>query len=112
MLKEFEYKNIEQVPKVVKISINRGLGEAGKNEKQLNNSLQEIALITGQKPLLNKARQSVAGFKIRDGMPVGGSVTLRKEKMYNFLGKLIHIVLPRIRDFRGINQNGFGLGDY
>jgi len=113
MIKDFGYKNIEQVPKITKISINRGLGEASKNTKELENSLQEIALITGQKPVLNKARKSVAGFKIRDGMPVGGSVTLRNEQMYNFLTKLINIVLPRIRDFRGINPNGFdGRGNY
>lgn len=113
MTKEFGYQNIEQVPKVVKISINRGLGEASKNSKELDYSLKEIAIITGQKPTLNKARKSVAGFKIREDMPVGGSVTLRREQMYNFLAKLIHIVLPRIRDFRGINPDGFdGRGNY
>ena len=113
MVTEFGYKNIEQVPKVVKISVNRGLGEASKNSKELDASLNEIALITGQQPTLNKARKSVAGFKIRDGMPVGGSVTLRKEQMYTFLTKFINIVLPRIRDFRGVNPNGFdGRGNY
>jgi large subunit ribosomal protein L5 len=113
MIKDFGYKNIEQVPKVVKISVNRGLGEASKNSKELENSLKEIATITGQQPTTNKARKSVAGFKIRDGMPVGGSVTLRKAQMYTFLTKLINIVLPRIRDFRGINPNGFdGRGNY
>ena len=113
MIKSFDYKNVEQVPKIVKISINRGLGEASKNSKELDASLKEIAIVTGQKPCLNKARKSVAGFKIRDGMPVGGSVTLRNEQMYNFLAKFIHIVLPRIRDFRGINSNGFdGRGNY
>jgi len=113
MINEFGYKNIEQVPKVIKISVNRGLGEASKNSKELDASLQEIAVITGQQPTLNKARKSVAGFKIRDGMPVGGSVTLRKEQMYTFLAKFIHIVLPRIRDFRGITPNGFdGRGNY
>jgi large subunit ribosomal protein L5 len=113
MIKDFGYKNIEQVPKVVKISVNRGLGEASKNSKELDASLQEIAVITGQQPMVNKARKSVAGFKIRDGMPVGGSVTLRKGQMYTFLTKLIHIVLPRIRDFRGISPNGFdGRGNY
>jgi large subunit ribosomal protein L5 len=113
MIKEFGYKNIEQVPKVVKISVNRGLGEAFKNSKELEISLQEIAVITGQSPIIKKARKSVAGFKIRDGMPVGGSVTLRKKQMYTFLSKLIHIVLPRIRDFRGISSNGFdGRGNY
>jgi large subunit ribosomal protein L5 len=113
MIKDFGYKNIEQVPKVVKISVNRGLGEASKNSKELEASLREIAVITGQKPTVNKARKSVAGFKIREDMPVGGSVTLRKEQMYTFLTKLIHIVFPRIRDFRGINSDGFdGRGNY
>jgi large subunit ribosomal protein L5 len=113
MLKEFNYQNIEQVPKLTKISINRGLGEASKNSKELEHSLKEIAIISGQQPVLNRARKSVAGFKIREEMPVGGSVTLRREQMYNFLTKLIHIVLPRIRDFRGINPNGFdGRGNY
>jgi len=113
MIKDFGYTNIEQVPKVIKISVNRGLGEASKNSKELEASLQEIAVITGQQPTTNKARKSVAGFKIRDGMPVGGSVTLRNEQMYTFLTKLINIVFPRIRDFRGINPNGFdGRGNY
>ena len=113
MIKDFDYKNIEQVPKIVKISINRGLGEASKNSKELDASIKEIATITGQKPTVNKARKSVAGFKIRDGMPVGISVTLRQDRMYAFLERLIHIVLPRIRDFRGISPNGFdGRGNY
>ena len=107
------YKNIEQVPKIVKISVNRGIGEAAKNSKELDASVQEMALIVGQQPMINKARKSVAGFKIRDGMSVGSSVTLRKAQMYTFLTKLIHIVLPRIRDFRGIDPNGFdGRGNY
>lgn len=113
MMKEFGYTNIEQVPKVVKISVNRGLGEAAKNSKEFDVSLQEIAIITGQQPVVNKAKKSVAGFKIRDGMPIGASVTLRKEQMYTFLRKLVHIVLPRIRDFRGISPNAFdGRGNY
>jgi large subunit ribosomal protein L5 len=113
MIEAFGYKNIEQVPKIVKISVNRGIGEAAKNSKELDASIQEMALIVGQKPLINKARKSVAGFKIRDGMSVGSSVTLRKVQMYTFLTKLIHIVLPRIRDFRGIDPNGFdGRGNY
>ena len=113
LIEEFGYKNIEQVPKLVKISVNRGVGEASKNSKELDSSLEELTLIVGQAPTINKASKSVAGFKIRDGMPIGTSVTLRKEQMYNFLTKLIHIVLPRIRDFRGINPNGFdGRGNY
>lgn len=110
---ELGYKNIEQVPKLVKISVNRGIGEASKNSKDLDSSIDELGIIVGQKPIKNKASKSIAGFKIRDGMVIGTSVTLRKEQMYTFLAKLIHIVLPRIRDFRGINPNGFdGHGDY
>jgi large subunit ribosomal protein L5 len=113
LVQSFGYKNIEQVPKIVKISVNRGLGEASKNSKELDVSIKEIATITGQQPIVNKARKSVAGFKIRDGMPVGISVTLRQDRMYAFLERLIHIVLPRIRDFRGISPNGFdGRGNY
>ena len=113
LVQNFGYKNIEQVPKIVKISVNRGLGEASKNSKELDVSIKEIATITGQQPIVNKARKSVAGFKIRDGMPVGISVTLRQDRMYAFLERLIHIVLPRIRDFRGISPNGFdGRGNY
>jgi|TARA_B110000046_G_scaffold5158_1_gene5454 large subunit ribosomal protein L5 len=113
MIEEFGYKNIEQVPKIVKISVNRGIGEASKNSKELDSSVNEMSLIVGQKPTVNKAKKSVAGFKIRDGMSIGASVTLRQERMYTFLTKLIHIVLPRIRDFRGINANGFdGRGNY
>ena len=113
LIEEFGYKNIEQVPKLIKISVNRGVGEAAKNSKELDSSLDELILIVGQRPTINKATKSVAGFKIRDGMAIGTSVTLRKDQMYTFLTKLIHIVLPRIRDFRGINPNGFdGRGNY
>ena len=113
LINDFGYKNVEQVPKVIAVSINRGFGEAAKNSKELDISLKELAIVTGQQPIVNNARKSVAGFKIRDGMPVGLSVTLRNEKMYDFLARLIHIVLPRIRDFRGISPNGFdGRGNY
>ena len=113
MIEEFGYKNIEQVPKLVKISVNRGIGEASKNAKELEASMEEMAFIVGQKPMVNKSKKSVAAFKIRDGMSIGASVTLRKDQMYNFLTKLIHIVLPRIRDFRGIDPNSFdGRGNY
>jgi large subunit ribosomal protein L5 len=113
LIKEFGYKNIEQVPKLVKVSINRGVGEAAKNSKELDSCVQEIATIAGQQPTLNKAKKSVAGFKIRDGMIVGTSVTLRKERMYTFLTKIINVVLPRLRDFKGITPNGFdGRGNY
>ena len=109
----FNYKNIEEVPKILKISVNRGLGEGSRNSKELDLSLKEVSTIAGQQPTINKAKKSIAGFKIRDGMPVGTSVTLRKEKMYAFLERLIHIVLPRIRDFRGIDPNSFdGRGNY
>ena len=113
LIKDFNYKNIEQVPKITAISINRGFGEAAKNSKELDISLKELAIVTGQQPVINKARKSVAGFKIRDGVPIGLSVTLRNERMYDFLARLIHIVLPRIRDFRGISPYGFdGRGNY
>ena len=113
LIEEFGYKNIEQVPKIVKISVNRGIGEAAKNSKELDASVQEMTLIVGQQPIVNKSKKSVAGFKTRDGMSIGASVTLRKDQMYTFLTKLIHIVLPRIRDFRGISPNGFdGRGNY
>jgi len=107
------YNNIEQVPKIIKISINRGIGEVTKNKKELSENTNELATISGQQPRLNKARKSIAGFKIRDGMIVGTSVTLRKIQMYMFLAKLIHIVLPRIRDFRGVSPDSFdGCGNY
>jgi large subunit ribosomal protein L5 len=113
MVKEFGYKNIEQVPKIVKISVNRGIGEASKNAKELDASVAELSLIVGQQPTINQSSKSIAGFKIRDGMSIGASVTLRRAQMYTFLTKLIHIVLPRIRDFRGISPNGFdGRGNY
>jgi large subunit ribosomal protein L5 len=113
MIEEFGYKNIEQVPKLVKISVNRGIGEASKNSKELDASVQEMTLMIGQQPTINKATKSVAGFKIREGMSIGANVTLRQDQMFNFLTKLIHIVLPRIRDFRGISPNGFdGRGNY
>lgn len=113
LLEEFGYKNIEQVPKIVKISINRGVGEAAKNSKDMDSSCDELLLIVGQQPKRNTARKSIAGFKIRDGMAIGASVTLRKDRMFTFLTKLIHIVLPRIRDFRGISVTSFdGCGNY
>ena len=113
LISTFDYKNIEQVPKILKVSVNRGLGEGSRNAKELDACVKELAVIAGQQPTLNIAKKSIAGFKIRDGMPVGTSVTLRKEKMYSFLERLIHIVLPRIRDFRGISAEGFdGRGNY
>ena len=113
LMEQFKYKNIQEVPKVTKITINRGLGDASKNNKALENSIQELALITGQQPVITKARKSIAGFKIRDGMSIGVAVVLRKKMMYSFLEKLIHLNLPRIRDFKGISVKSFdGRGNY
>ena len=113
LMERFQYKNIHEVPKITKITVNRGLGEASKNNKALDISLQELASITGQQPIITKARKSIAGFKIRDGMPVGIAVTLRKQIMYAFLERFIHLSLPRIRDFKGISIKGFdGRGNY
>lgn len=110
---EFGYQNIHQVPRLVKITVNRGLGEASQNAKALESSLNEIAIITGQKPVVTRAKKAIAGFKIRQGMPVGVMVTLRSERMYSFLNRLIHLALPRIRDFRGISPRSFdGRGNY
>nr|BDA97782.1 ribosomal protein L5 [Rhodomonas sp. NIES-698] len=113
LMETFEYKNIHEVPKITKISINRGLGEASRNNKALESSIQELAMISGQQPIVTKAKKSVAGFKIRDGMPVGITVTLRSKLMYSFLERLIHLSLPRIRDFKGISVELFdGRGNY
>ncbi len=113
LMEQFKYKNIHEVPKVTKIVINRGLGEASKNNKALENSVKEIALITGQQPVITKARKSVAGFKIREGVPVGIAVTLRKNLMYSFLERFTNLALPRIRDFKGISIKSFdGRGNY
>jgi large subunit ribosomal protein L5 len=112
-MEQFKYENIHEVPKITKIVINRGLGEASRNNKALENSVKEIALITGQQPVVTKARKSVAGFKIREGVPVGIAVTLRKNLMYSFLERFINLALPRIRDFKGISIKSFdGRGNY
>lgn len=113
LMEQFKYGNIHQVPKVVKITINRGLGEASSNAKALESSLAEIATIAGQKPVVTRAKKAIAGFKIRQGMPVGMMVTLRGDRMYAFLDRLISLALPRIRDFRGISPKSFdGRGNY
>lgn len=113
LTERFEYKNIHQVPKLVKVTVNRGLGEASQNAKALESSLAEIAVITGQKPVVTRAKKSIAGFKLRQGMPVGIMVTLRSDRMYAFLERLINLALPRIRDFRGVSPNSFdGRGNY
>ncbi|MEN9207558.1 MAG: 50S ribosomal protein L5 [Gloeomargarita sp. GMQP_bins_120] len=113
LMQEFNYTNVHQVPKLVKVTINRGLGEASQNAKALESSIQEISLITGQRPVVTRAKKAIAGFKIRKGMPVGLMVTLRGDRMYSFLERLIHLALPRIRDFRGISPKSFdGRGNY
>lgn len=113
LITQFAYTNVHQVPKVIKVSVNRGLGEAAQNAKSLEASLSEIALITGQKPVVTRAKKAIAGFKIRQGMPVGIMVTLRGERMYAFLDRLINLTLPRIRDFRGVSPKSFdGRGNY
>ena len=113
LLNEFKYKNVHEIPKIVKITLNRGLGEATQNSKALENSIKEFTIITGQKPIITRSKKSIAGFKIRENVPIGIMVTLRKEKMYDFLNKLINLALPRIRDFRGISHKNFdGRGNY
>jgi large subunit ribosomal protein L5 len=113
LIEQFKYENIHQVPKVVKVTVNRGLGEASQNTKALESSLGELALITGQRPVVTRAKKAIAGFKIRQGMPVGIMVTLRSDRMYAFLNRLINLTLPRIRDFRGISPKSFdGRGNY
>nr|YP_009314369.1 Ribosomal protein L5 [Liagora harveyana]YP_009315597.1 Ribosomal protein L5 [Liagora brachyclada]SCW22623.1 Ribosomal protein L5 [Liagora harveyana]SCW24255.1 Ribosomal protein L5 [Liagora brachyclada] len=110
---KFQYQNPQQVPKLVKITINRGLGEASQNSKALEKSIEEITLISGQKPVVCKSKKAIAGFKIREDIPVGITVNLRRQKMYDFLNKLINLSLPRIRDFRGISSKQFdGRGNY
>jgi len=111
--KQFNYKNIMQVPRLDKIVINMGLGEAIQNIKILDSALEEIAAITGQRPVITKARRSIVQFKLRAGMPIGCMVTLRKERKYEFLNRLINIALPRVRDFRGLPPHAFdGRGNY
>jgi large subunit ribosomal protein L5 len=105
--KEFEYKNIHEIPKIEKIQVSAGLGLNAQNRAYLQKATEEIRLITGQHPIVTISKNSIAGFKVRDGMPLGLTVTLRREKMYAFLEKFIMLVLPRIRDFRGLNPNQF-----
>ena len=113
MMKDFNYRNVMQVPKVEKIVINMGLGEAIQNVKILDSAADELAIISGQKPVITKAKKSIAGFKLRQGMPIGCAVTLRREKMYEFLDRLINVSLPRVRDFKGISGKAFdGNGNY
>ncbi len=111
--KEYGYKNINQIPKIVKIVVNMGLGEAVQDVKIIDKAAHELSLISGQKPIVRKARKSVAAFKLREGMPIGCTVTLRGMQMYEFLDRLINAVLPRVRDFRGVSSKAFdGRGNY
>lgn len=113
MVKKFGYKNIMQVPKIEKIVINMGVGEAKENSKVLDAAMNDLAIISGQKPVTTKAKNSIANFKIREGMPIGCKVTLRGSRMYEFLDRLINLALPRVRDFRGVNPDAFdGRGNY
>lgn len=113
LMKKFEYKNVMQVPKLEKVVINMGVGEAKENVKLLDAAVSDLETITGQKAVITKAKKSVANFKLREGMPIGCKVTLRGDKMYEFVDRLINLALPRVRDFRGVNPNSFdGRGNY
>ena len=113
MIKKFGYKNIMEVPKLEKIVVNMGVGEAKENAKILEAAMGDMEIITGQKPIATKSKNSIANFKIREGMAIGCKVTLRGEKMYEFADRLINLALPRVRDFRGVNPNAFdGRGNY
>lgn len=113
LMEKFSYKNPMEVPKLEKVTINMGLGEAKDNAKIMEGAVEELALITGQKPVVTKAKKSIANFKVRQGMPVGAKVTLRGENMYTFVDKFINIALPRVRDFKGVSKNSFdGRGNY
>ncbi len=113
MMKKFEYKNEMEIPKIDKIVVNMGVGEAKDNAKVLDSAIADLEAITGQKAVIAKAKHSVANFKLREGQPIGCKVTLRGEKMYEFLDRLVNLALPRVRDFRGVNPNAFdGRGNY
>lgn len=113
LIRRFQYRSVMQVPRIEKITLNMGVGEAVADKKILQNAVEDMQKIAGQKPVITYARKSIAGFKIREGMPIGCKVTLRREKMYEFLDRLISIAIPRIRDFRGLNPKAFdGRGSY
>ena len=113
MVEKFGYKSVMQIPTIDKIVINMGIGDAVSNSKVLDDAVAELALITGQKPVITRAKKSIAGFRLREGMPIGCKVTLRGERMYDFLDKLVSVSLPRVRDFRGVSKKSFdGRGNY
>jgi len=113
LMKEFGYKNVMEAPKLEKIVLNMGLGEAIQNIKILDSAVEELAAIAGQKPVITKAKKSIASFKLRQGMPIGCVVTLRRDRMYEFLDRLLNVSLPRVRDFKGVSGKGFdGNGNY
>lgn len=113
LMKKFEYKSVMEVPSIDKVVINMGVGDAIANSKALDDAVAELAAITGQAPVITRAKKSIANFKVREGMPIGCKVTLRREKMYDFLDKLMNISLPRVRDFRGVSDTSFdGRGNY
>jgi large subunit ribosomal protein L5 len=113
LMDKFQFANVMEVPRITKITLNMGLGEAVGDKKVIENAVADMTAIAGQKPVVTKARKSIAGFKIRDGYPIGCKVTLRRENMYEFLDRLVTVALPRVRDFRGLNPKGFdGRGNY
>ena len=114
LLKEkFKYKNLHQIPKIVKVTVSIGLGEAVQNPKVIDAATEQLAAIAGQRPVVTRAKKSIAGFKLREGIPIGCMVTLRQKRMWNFLDKLLHVAMPRIRDFRGVSPRSFdGRGNY
>jgi large subunit ribosomal protein L5 len=113
MMDKFNYKNVNELPKVEKIVLNIGCGDAVTNSKAIDSAVADLTVITGQRPVVTKAKKSIAAFKLREGMPIGTKVTLRGERMYHFLDKLMNIALPRVRDFRGVNPKSFdGRGNY
>ncbi|MDX9888778.1 MAG: 50S ribosomal protein L5 [Anaerovoracaceae bacterium] len=113
MMEKFNYDNVMEVPKLQKVTLNMGLGEAKDNPKMMETAVEELGLISGQSPVVTKAKKSIANFKVRQGMPVGSKVTLRGDSMYEFMDKLFNIALPRVRDFKGVSKNSFdGRGNY
>jgi len=113
MMEQFKYKNVMQVPRVDRVVVNIGVGEAIQNPKALDGAVNDLTIISGQKPVVTRAKKSIAGFKLREGMPIGCKVTLRGERMYDFLDRLINLALPRVRDFRGISPQAFdGRGNF